>query len=175
MSATTASEAWQTATSDHLERRARRYLAPVSCRPRRVPVLLALAFGAFLLQVAPAAAVFRPELGAAPPALLAGGTEMVMSGTGNGQGVVGFIANAGNPFDPATTPYPTTNPTTGFTPKNEGFAGIIHGRPTDGSPTLDLYCIDINTITQNGITYALGTWDAANVPNVGFVLSLIHI
>ena len=32
-----------------------------------------------------------------------------------------------------------------------------------------LYCIDINTDTYDGIGYALGTWDAANVPNVGFV------
>jgi Domain of unknown function (DUF5979)/Thioester domain len=99
---------------------------------------------------------------------------MTMSGTGPGQGVTGFIANASNPFDPATEPYPPSNPTTGFTPQDEGFAGIIHGTPTDGSPTLDLYCIDIHTLTYGGIEYALGTWDAANVPNVGFVARILN-
>ena len=35
---------------------------------------------------------------------------------------------------PACHGYPADNPTTGFTPKDEGFAGVIHGEPTDGSP-----------------------------------------
>ena len=63
-------------------------------------------------------------------------TEMTMSGTGPGQGVVGFIANASNPFDPVTAGYPPTNPTSGFTAKNEGFAGVIHGAPTSGGATI---------------------------------------
>ena len=96
-----------------------------------------------------------------------------MSGTGNGQGVTGFIANSNSSFDPATDAYPPSNPTVGFTPKNEGFAGIIHGTPTGGGATLELYCIDIETLTYNGIGYALGTWDAANVPNVGFVSRIL--
>ena len=98
---------------------------------------------------------------------------MVMSGTGPGQGVTGFIANASNPFDPATDPYPTSNPTAGFTPKDEGFAGIIHGRRQPAAPELSLYCIDIDTITKIGIGYVLGTWNAANVPNVGYVARLL--
>ena len=79
---------------------------------------------------------------------------MMMSGTGSGQGVTGFIADAGNSFDPVTEGYPTSNPTTGFSPKNEGFAGIIYGTATDGSNTqLSLYCFDINTNTSPGINY----------------------
>ena len=99
---------------------------------------------------------------------------MTMSGTGPGQGVAGFIANASNPFDPVTEGYPPANPTTGFTAKNEGFAGIIHGAPTDGSATLNLYCFDINTDTYPGINYALGTWDSSNVPNVNYVAQVLN-
>ena len=97
-----------------------------------------------------------------------------MSGTGYGQAVSGFIANTGNTFDPVTTAYPTTNPTTGFTAKDEGFAGIIHARPPGGGANLSLYCIDILTDTYGGIGYYLGTWDAANVPNVGYVARLLN-
>ena len=124
----------------------RQILASMSRRICRVPVLLVLGLGALLLQAAPAGAVFRARgHPAALPALRAG-TEMTMSGTGTGQGVTGFIANSNNPFDPATDPYPPSNPTAGFTPKNEGFAGIIHGTPTGGGATLELYCIDIDTV-----------------------------
>ncbi len=99
---------------------------------------------------------------------------MVMSGTGSGQGVTGFIADTGNSFDPVTEGYPTGNPTTGFSPKNEGFAGIIFGRATDGSNAqLSLYCFDINTNTSPGINYVLGTWNASNVPNVNYVAQVL--
>ena len=100
-----------------------------------------------------------------------------MSGTGAGQGVTGFIANPSNPFDP-TTGYPSGNPPTGpgsgWSSKDEGFAGIIYGSPVGGGAALRLYCIDIDTVTYNGIGYALDTWDAANVPNVGFVARILN-
>ena len=99
---------------------------------------------------------------------------MVMSGTGPGQGVTGFIANPSNPFDPVLDGYPASNPTSGFTPKDEGFAGIIHGHPAGGGADLSLYCIDINTVTYSGIGYVLGTWDASGVPNVGYVARLLN-
>ncbi len=100
---------------------------------------------------------------------------MQMSGVGNGQGVTGFIADAGNPFDPVTAGYPDVNPSTGFTPKDEGFAGIIFGTATDGSNTqLKLYCFDINTETYSGINYIHGTWDASNVPNVNYVAQVLN-
>ena len=72
------------------------------------------------------------------------------------------------------TGYPSSNPDTGFTAKDEAFAGIIHGQPTDGSPELDLYCIDILTATYGGIGYTLGTWNSANVPNVDYVARLLN-
>ncbi len=97
-----------------------------------------------------------------------------MSGTGPGRGVSGFIPDATNPFDPVLDGYPTGNPTTGFIAKDEGFAGIIFGQPTDGSATLSLYCFDLFTDTWPGIGYALGTWDAATVPNVGFVARILN-
>ena len=97
-----------------------------------------------------------------------------MSGTGHGQAVRGFIADTTNPFDPVADGYPASNPTTGFTPLDEGFAGIIRGQPTDGSAELSLYCIDILTATYNGIGYLLGTWNIANVPNVDYVARLLN-
>ena len=97
-----------------------------------------------------------------------------MSGTGPGQGVTGFIADEQQSLRPGRRrAIPPSNPTTGFTPKDEGFAGVIHGPPTDGGATLNLYCIDINTLTYGGIGYVLGTWDAATVPNVGYVARLL--
>ena len=99
---------------------------------------------------------------------------MTMSGTGPGRGVSGFIPDATNPFDPVLDGYPASNPMTGFIPKDEGFAGIIFGQPTDGSPTLSLYCFDLFTDTWPGLGYALGTWDAATVPNVGYVARILN-
>ena len=96
-----------------------------------------------------------------------------MSGTGPGQAVTGFIANSNNPFDPVAAGYPASNPTTGFTPKDESFAGIIHAHPPGGGADLSLYCIDINTLTYGGIGYVLGTWDASTVPNVDYVGRLL--
>ena len=85
-----------------------------------------------------------------------------MSGTRNGQSVRGFIADSSNPFDPVKEGYPSSNPDTGFTAKDEAFAGIIHAQPTDGSPELDLYCIDILTATYGG----LGTpWGPGTPPS----------
>ena len=98
-----------------------------------------------------------------------------MSGTGNGQGVRGFIADTGSTFDPVGTPYPTTTtPPAGFRPLDEGFAGIIFAHPPEGGMNLSLYCIDILTATYGGIGYKLGTWDTANVPNVGYVTRLLN-
>ena len=96
-----------------------------------------------------------------------------MSGTGNGQGVAGFIAETGTNFDPVLTSYPTSPPA-GFRPLDEGFAGIIFAHPPEGGNNLSLYCIDILTATYGGIGYTLGTWDTANVPNVGYVTRLLN-
>ena len=40
-------------------------------------------------------------------------------------------------------------------------------RSSTAAPTLNFYCIDIDTNTFNGIGYQHGTWDDSNVPHVG--------
>ena len=72
---------------------------------RSVALVVGCVLAAFLVEVASAGAVWR---GTAPghPTHRAG-TELVMSGTGHGQAVRGFIADASNPFDPVTAGYPT--------------------------------------------------------------------
>lgn len=138
-----------------------------------MPVVLALALGWLLLQIASAEAVVRPG---PPPsrARVQGNTEMTVGDWFPGEGVTGFIANPDNPYDPVADGYPVSNPVSGFTPKDEGFAGVIHGNPTGGGKTLNLYCIDINTDTWGGIGYALGTWNASNVRNVGYVARVLN-
>jgi hypothetical protein len=105
-------------------------------------------------------------------------TDLVINRLGSGQGVSGFYPNAANPFDPVADGYPASNPSTaagsGWSALNEGFAGIIHAQPPTGGEELSLYCIDISTGTNIGYGYALGTWDAANVPNVGYVARLLN-
>ncbi|MGO9908939.1 MAG: thioester domain-containing protein [Solirubrobacteraceae bacterium] len=132
-----------------------------------------MAVGLLLLQVAPAGAVVRHG---PPPtrAKVRGNTEMRVTDWYPGQSVNGFIADPSNPFDPVADGYPAHNPTDGWSTKNEGFAGVIHGMPPGGGAPLNLYCIDINTDTWGGIGYALGTWDASNVRNVGFVARILN-
>src|SRR5438045_2578502 len=57
-------------------------------------------------------------------------TDLVLTGIGPGAGVTGLIGPVGSVSDP-TVPYPATNPT-GFTPQNEGFAGVILATTTGG-------------------------------------------
>jgi LPXTG-motif cell wall-anchored protein len=134
---------------------------------------MTLAVGIVMVVVAfavPAWAVPQPG---PPPGTTRSGTntEMVMSGTGPGGSVDGSLGPVGSVSDPSA-PYPAAPPA-GFASHPEGFAGVIFGSPTDGSDTLSLYCIDIRTSTWGGIGYALGTWDASNVHNVGFVAYLL--
>ena len=99
-------------------------------------------------------------------------TQLVMTGTGPGQGVSGGIAPAGSSFDPLAG-YPADIPAD-FTPLNEGFAGVITAQAQGNGDTLSMYCIDILTSTYPGIGYENGTWDASNVPNVGYVARLLN-
>jgi hypothetical protein len=68
--------------------------------------------------------------------------------------------------------YPTSDPTSGFTPSYEGFAGIIYGQ--SGPDTLRLFCIDLHTSTWGGIGYVLGDWTDADVPHVGYVARVLN-
>jgi TQXA domain-containing protein len=100
-------------------------------------------------------------------------SQLVMAGVGPGHGVVGFLGPDGSVSDPSV-PYPTANPGAPFTPKNEDFAGVIFGDPGNGGADVKLYCINIRTDTFGGVGYDLGTYDAANVPNVGYVARLLN-
>jgi TQXA domain-containing protein len=140
----------------------------------RVAVLLGLALGVFLVQVAPAGA--DAVNGSHPPKPKAQlNTDLYWNGQlGPGQySVSGYLPSVGVPFDPLTG-YPPSNPTSGFDPVTEYFAGVIHGQPTDGSAVVPLYCIDIRTETRPNFGYGLGTWDDANVPNVGYVARILN-
>ena len=141
----------------------------------RVLVVLVLALGSCLLWADAAGAILRGR----PPTRATRGsnTELRLSSTGVGTSVTGFIADRSNPFDPVHDGYPTCGPTStcsGFASKNESFAGVIHALPIGGGDELSLYCIDISTDTFIGYGYHLGTWDAATVPNVGYVARLLE-
>lgn len=142
----------------------------------RLAVLLVLFLAALLLDVAPAGAVV--VVGKKVPRRLRDTTQLTLSSTGYGTSINGFIADSTNPFDPTVGQYPTSDPSTaagsGWSVKGEGFAGVIHGTPTGGGATLSLYCIDILTNTYIGFGYYLGTWNEANVPNVGYVAQLLN-
>jgi hypothetical protein len=144
--------------------------------PRKVVGLAAVAITmliATLLPSVPAWAVFTPG---APATVKDAATELTLSGIGPGTSVSGFLADPDNPFNPVTEGYPTADPApgTGWTAQVESFAGVIYGSPTDGSPTLTLYCINIRTDTYIGVGYQLGDWNSANVANVGYVATLLN-
>ena len=145
-------------------------------RRLRVLIVLVLAFGSALVWVDAAGAVVHTTPHA-PRAGVRTNTDLIWNGKfGPGGPVHGFIALPTNPFNPAKLPYPSFppgNPPSGFSVQDEGFAGIIVGDPTDGSPPVSLYCIDILTITYPGYGYGLSTWDRANVPNVGYVARIL--
>ena len=87
------------------------------------------------------------------------------------------MSAAGSPrsaaaFDPLAG-YPADIPA-GFETLNEGFAGVITAQAQGNGDTLSMYCIDILTSTFPGIGYENGTWDASNVPNVGYVARLLN-
>src|SRR5579863_614067 len=110
-------------------------------RACRLPFALILAIGLLLPQAASGGAVF--QRGAAPAHPVVGSnTELVMTGEGPGRALNGFVPNADNPFDPVADGYPPSNPTSGFTRQDIGFAGILYGRPAGGGEQLHLYCTD---------------------------------
>jgi hypothetical protein len=73
-----------------------------------------------MLSATPAFAVPGPI---GTPPMTRDNTDLIMTGTGPGQGVSGGIAPIGSSFDPLDG-YPADIPA-GFEPLNEGFAGII--------------------------------------------------
>jgi len=133
-------------------------------------VLVAL----LLATVSPAHATFDPN---APGTTIGRvDTQLTITATGSGQAVQGFVAAPANPFDPATSPYPATNPSVGagWSTHNVSFAGTIVAQPVSGGAQILLYCIDILTPTGIGYGYVYGTWYDGNVPNVGYVARLLN-
>ena len=124
-----------------------------------------------LLGAGPAAAVVGPR---GAPSATSSNTQLVFTSTGAGRGVTGYIANPDNPYDPSVEPYPSDDPSTGFSRLDEGFAGVINAAPPGGGTEVKMFCIDIRTNTYPGLGYALGTWDSANVPSVGLVARLLN-
>ncbi len=120
----------------------------------------------------PAGAVLRTGPNPAHGLARGANTQIVLSNTGPGESLSGYIANPGSGFDPAEG-YPTEIPPPNFSSKDESFAGVIYGTPVGGGAEISLYCIDILTDTYIGYGYALGTWDEANVPNVGYVARIL--
>ena len=98
---------------------------------------------------------------------------MVMASSVPARTVNGFIANAATTLDPQD-PYPTSNPASGFTAQGPSYAGIIHGQPTDGSAAAQPLLHRHQHQYDHGFGYGLGTWDAATVPNVGYVARLLN-
>ena len=103
-------------------------------------------------------------------------TDLVFTSTGAGQSVTGYIATSSSSFDPVTGYPPAANPPgPNFNPLNEGFAGVLRGTTQGGTPNaISLYCIDLLTSTYTGVGYTQGSWNQANVPNVGYVAQILN-
>lgn len=132
---------------------------------RPVAWLSTLALLAVLLVLGSAPAHAKPDpdgVGAGPRGPF---TEISITGFGAGQAVAGFTAPAG--FDPLAG-YPADVPA-GSTANDAEFAGAIQVTDAVSGQTTFTYCIDLLTDTRTGVNYGLGTWDEANVPNLGYV------
>ncbi|UKJ62957.1 Cys-Gln thioester bond-forming surface protein [Cellulosimicrobium cellulans] len=105
----------------------------------------------------------NPDGGAAGPRGIF--TELSITALGAGQAVAGFTAPDG--FDPLAG-YPAGVPA-GSTANDASFAGTIQVTDTVSGQTALTYCIDLLTDTEVGVNYELGTWDEANVPNLGYI------
>lgn len=101
-----------------------REVGSVSRRAMRLLVLLALGVVALLVQASVAGAVWHGRPSRTPPTTRSN-TQLRLSSLGPGQGVSGFIADTGNPFNPVIDGYPDSDPTTGWSPRDEGFERII--------------------------------------------------
>ncbi|MGN6239474.1 MAG: DUF5979 domain-containing protein [Cellulosimicrobium cellulans] len=135
---------------------------------RRARLVAWLAACSLLIALAvatspPARAMPNPDGGAAGPRGIF--TELSITALGAGQSLLGFTAPDG--FDPLAG-YPADVPA-GSTADDASFAGTIQVTDTVTGQTAFTYCIDLLTDTEVGVNYELGTWDEANVPNLGYV------
>ncbi|WP_340697307.1 DUF5979 domain-containing protein [Cellulosimicrobium funkei] len=130
----------------------------------------ALALLAVLLVLGAPPAHAKPDpdgVGAGPRGPF---TEISITGFGAGNAVAGFTAPEG--FDPLAG-YPAGVPA-GSTANDAEFAGLIQVTDAVSGETTFTYCIDLLTDTRTGVNYEIGTWDEANVPNLGYVGYILH-
>lgn len=129
----------------------------------------ALAAALVLMTVTPAQAVVGPRLraeGTGP------NTEIVISSTGNGLNVTGYLPPTVIVQDPQAS-YPATPPAEYVA--EEAFAGVINTQSVDDpSLTAEMYCINLRVNTYVGIGYESGTWGESAVPNVGYVTYILN-
>jgi len=151
-------------------------VTPMTTRHTSVAVRALLATAMLLAAtfVVASRAEATPIDGPSPNALPGPETALIFEALGEGQSVTGFFPPTGSSFDPATDPYPTTNPE-GWTPQTEGYAGTLIAYPPGGDDPVRLYCIDLFTETRVGYGYEQGTWDEGNVPNVGLVARALSL
>jgi TQXA domain-containing protein len=121
-------------------------------------VLVAIGIGAVAIPAA-AEPGGAPELNDPPTA----STEATIVRMDNTSGLYGGFVDGVS----ATTPYPST----GLRDQHSvTTAEIILDDPlTPGPQEISTYCIDLKTETTVGVHYDLGTWNAANVPNLPYV------
>jgi LPXTG-motif cell wall-anchored protein/TQXA domain-containing protein len=99
------------------------------------------------------------------------GGSVTLTGLGSGGAVTGFNAPAS--FDPLDG-YPASGYNTmGYTPHNVGWSGTIIAEGASGV-AVEMYCIDLHTETNIGLSYKLGTWGEGNVPNTGYVARILN-
>ena len=98
-------------------------------------------------------------------------TDIVITSLGAGASVRGALPPVGQTWP--ITSYPTRTPA-GYETNNVGFAGIINTQDSSGTNSAQMYCIDLRTETQVGLGYVNGTWSEANVPNIGYVESILN-
>ncbi|PWC06051.1 thioester domain-containing protein, partial [Mycetocola zhujimingii] len=147
---------------------------------RFAPYRLVFSIAAVLAMLAMLLMPFGNAAGAAEPDPQPGGnsprasnTEIQVLGRGTGQTVQGFLPTTPTTQDP-TAGYPTTNPTTGYSPESSWAGTIRTASLSDPTLTAEMYCINIRVQTQNGVGYESGTWEESTIPNIGYVTYILN-
>jgi hypothetical protein len=128
-----------------------------------------------LIGLAGVLASAQPAAGALVPGAPAGPSDpdgtVTVSGVDAGQPVSGAIAPAG--FNPLGG-YPAPgSAATGFTPSDQGYAGTIQATGPGGNTAL-MYCVDLLTPTDPGLSYVAGSWASAGTANTGLVARILQ-
>jgi hypothetical protein len=124
---------------------------------------------------APAYADFEPGgRGVSPPS-----AQVVLGPPGGevGEFITGFTGPAD--FNPVTSGYPPiapNPPSAEWAPFEPGllvFAGTFPGT-TQAGQIVDMYCVDLEVDTEDGLGYNAQPWSVTNIPNIGFINRIIQ-